>query len=65
SPHPTLRRRRYGDIAPYQRGAKSSPLREEVSRGALKHSDVEKETVAFIGKGPLLLDDIVIEELGR
>lgn len=31
----------------------------------MKHSDVEKETVAFIAKGPLLLDDIVIEELGR
>ena len=36
SPRPTLRRRRYGDIAPYQRGAQSSPLREEVSRGALE-----------------------------
>jgi len=31
----------------------------------MKHSNVEKETVAFIGKGTLLLDDIVIEELGR
>ncbi len=31
----------------------------------LKRSDVEKESVNFIGTGPLLLDDIVIEGLPR
>ena len=31
----------------------------------MKHSDCEKETVNFIGMAPLLLDDIVIEELAR
>lgn len=29
----------------------------------LKRSDVEKESINFIGSGPFLLDDIVIEEL--
>lgn len=31
----------------------------------LKRLDVEKESVNFIGFGPLLLDDIVIEDLPR
>jgi len=31
----------------------------------LKRADCEKETINFIGSGPLLLDDIVIEELSR
>jgi hypothetical protein len=31
----------------------------------LKRSDVEKESVNFIGFGPFLLDDILIEELPR
>jgi hypothetical protein len=38
---------------------------KEVLTQVMKHSDTEKETVAFIAFAPLLLDDIVIEELPR
>jgi hypothetical protein len=31
----------------------------------MKRSDVEKESINFIGFGPFLLDDIVIEDLPR
>jgi hypothetical protein len=38
---------------------------KEVLTQVMKHSDYEKETVNFIAFAPLLLNDIVIEELGR
>jgi hypothetical protein len=31
----------------------------------LKRSDCDKESVNFIGFGPFLLDDIIVEELPR
>jgi len=38
---------------------------KEILTQVMKHSDAEKETVNFIAFAPLLLDDIVIEELPR
>ncbi|MEI6713271.1 MAG: hypothetical protein WCO60_05935 [Verrucomicrobiota bacterium] len=38
---------------------------KEMLTQVMKHSDAEKETINFIAFAPLLLDDIVIEELPR
>lgn len=35
----------------------------EVFTMTLRHSDIDKESALFIGLGPLLLDDILVEEL--
>lgn len=36
---------------------------EETLTMTLKHSKIEKETINFIASGPLMLDDLVVEEL--
>jgi hypothetical protein len=42
-----------------------SGLGKETLSLNLKRSDVEKESVNFIGFGPFLLDDIIVEEVPR
>ncbi|MEK0445373.1 MAG: hypothetical protein RLZZ399_694 [Verrucomicrobiota bacterium] len=38
---------------------------KEMLTQVMKHAECEKETINFIGSGPLLLDDIVVEELPK
>lgn len=37
----------------------------EIMKVKMKHSDCDKESINFVGFGPLLIDDILVEELTR